>query len=66
MSVIDSVNSSLLICGDETHAYRDPAVLFRNGRFYLYCTLVETEADGAVYMYTAAAQSEDLVHRNWK
>lgn len=62
MSVIDSVNSSLLIRGDETHAYRDPAVLFRNGRFYLYCTLVETEADGAVYMYTAAAQSEDLVH----
>ena len=66
MSVIDSANSSLLIRGDETHACPDPAVLFRNGRFYLYRTLAETEADGAVYMYTAAAQSEDLVRWNWK
>lgn len=62
MSIIDSIQSSRLICGDETHAFRDPAVIHRDGVFHLYCTYVETEADGEIYMYTVHMRSEDLIH----
>ncbi len=62
MSIIDSVASSRLIHGDDTHAFRDPAVIHRDGIFHLYCTYVETEAAGDVYMYTIHMRSEDLIH----
>ena len=62
MSITDQIKSSLLIPGDDTHAFRDPAVAWKDGVFRLYCTYVETEADGAVYMYTAMLRSTDLVH----
>ena len=61
MSILDGIRSSRLIPGDDTHAYRDPAVLYRDGVFRLYCTYVETEADGGVYMYTVLMHSTDLV-----
>ena len=47
--------------GDERHAYRDPAVLYHNGTFHLFFTLVETESDGQVFSYTAKSESDDLV-----
>jgi len=62
MSIINTITSSLLIRGDERHAYRDPTVIFRDGIFRLYCTLVETESDGGIYMYTVMFRSRDLVH----
>ena len=53
---------SRIIPGDRTHAFRDPAVLYEAGLFYLFCTMVETEADGTVYMYTVRMTSADLTH----
>lgn len=47
--------------GDATHAYRDPAAVCHNGRFHLFFTLVETEADGSVFSYLATSESTDLV-----
>ncbi len=52
--------SPVLLRGDAKTAYRDPAVLYHHGTFYLYFTLVETEADGRVYSYVAFAKSRDL------
>ncbi len=62
MTILDNINSSRLIPGDLTHAYRDPAVIYKDGVFRLYCTYVETEPDGGVYMYTILTRSSDLVH----
>lgn len=50
------------IRGDASHAYRDPAALYADGVFHLFFTLVETEEDGGVYMYTAKSVSRDLAH----
>ena len=61
MSITDALSSSLLIRGDAAHAFRDPTVLYEDGIFYLYCTYVETEDTGDVYMYTVVLRSEDLV-----
>ena len=46
--------------GDARHAYRDPAVVWDAGTFHLFFTLVETEADGSVFSYTAQSESTDL------
>ena len=62
MSILDGIASSRLIPGDMTHAFRDPAVIYKDGVFRLYCTYVETEADGGVHMFTALLRSTDLVH----
>jgi hypothetical protein len=62
MSIIDAVKSSHLICGDDTHAFRDPTVIHRDGVFHLYCTYVVTEAPEDIYMYTIHTASTDLVH----
>lgn len=48
--------------GNEQIAYRDPAVLYDQGTFYLFFTYVTTEA-GKVYSYTATRRSRDL--KNW-
>lgn len=55
------LKSPVIIRGNETTAYRDPAVLFDHGRFYLFFTLVEIEPDGFIYSYTATSESKDLV-----
>ena len=62
MSIIDRIPSSRLIHGDDTHAFRDPAVVYRDGVFHLYCTYVETEDSGDIYMYTIHTCSADLIH----
>ena len=62
MSILDGIKTSRLIPGDETHAFRDPAVIYQHGVFRLFCTYVETEADGGIWMYTAVMRSTDLVH----
>jgi len=53
--------SPILLRGDAQTAYRDPAVYYHRGVFYLYFTLVETEADGAVFLYLAMTTSRNLV-----
>ena len=54
--------SSCLIRGDRAHAFRDPAVLYEDGLFHLFCTMVETEDSGDVYMYVVSMTSADLAH----
>jgi sucrose-6-phosphate hydrolase SacC (GH32 family) len=56
------IPTPILLQGSHRIAYRDPAAIYHEGVFRLYYTLVETEADRQVYMYTAMSQSEDLVH----
>ena len=46
MSILDAIHSSRLIPGDDTHAFRDPAVFYKDGVFRLFCTYAETEPDG--------------------
>lgn len=61
--IIDKLSSSLLIRGDERHAYRDPAILEKDGVIHLWCTLAETEpGENAPYMYVVHMKSPDLVH----
>lgn len=59
---LNALKSPILFAGDDHTAYRDPAVLFQNGTFFLFFTLVEIEPDGLIYMYTATSKSTDLVH----
>lgn len=56
------LTSPIVLKGDSRRAYRDPCAVFHDGTLYLYYTLVETEEDGAVYMYTAMSRSDDLRH----
>ncbi|MBQ3861734.1 MAG: hypothetical protein II779_14520, partial [Clostridia bacterium] len=59
--ITDNLPSSLLIRGDASHAFRDPAVFYESGQFHLFCTYVETEPSGEIYMYTVQMQSRDLL-----
>lgn len=62
MSITDALPCSLLIRGDAVHAFRDPTAFYHNGVFYLYCTYVETEESGDIFMYTVSMKSTDLIH----
>ena len=59
--ITDNLSSSLLIRGDASHAFRDPAVFYESGLFHLFCTYVETEPSGEIFMYTVQTQSRDLL-----
>ena len=59
---LSKLKSPILFKGNDTTAYRDPAVLYQGGFFYLFFTLVKTES-GKVYSYTAMSQSRNL--KNW-
>jgi len=56
------LNSPIIFHGDHKYAYRDPAVVFHDGRFYLYFTLSENVSDGGYYNMTAYSISDDLMH----
>ena len=56
------LNSPIIFHGDQKYAYRDPAVVFHEGRFYLYFTLSETASDGGYFNMTAYSISDDLIH----
>ncbi len=60
-SFFDKLQSPILFKGDSVTAYRDPAVLYENGRFFLFFTLVEIEPDSMIYSYSAMSTSQDLV-----
>jgi hypothetical protein len=61
-NLLNLVHSPILFQGDATTAYRDPAAVYSGGWFYLYFTLVKTEANNQVFAYTAWSKSRDLVH----
>ena len=58
---LKKISSPILFRGDSVTAYRDPAILYHDGTFYLYFTIVEIEEDGFVYSYTAQSRSADLI-----
>ena len=54
------IKSPIILAGDESKAYRDPAVWYENGVFYLFCTYVDCRGDGP-YLTTVISKSENLV-----
>ncbi len=56
-----ALRTPILIAGDSTTAYRDPAVIYRDGVFRLYCTVNRREDDGRCYLHTAVMTSRDLL-----
>jgi hypothetical protein len=54
------LESAIVLRGDSKRAFRDPAALYHAGKFYLFYTLVRTEANGLIYSYTAISTSRDL------
>lgn len=61
-SLLSELKSPVIFQGNDTLAFRDPAVLFFDGVFYLFFTLVETESDGKIFAYTVASHSSNLIH----
>lgn len=59
---LDRIPEVRILKGDSRTAYRDPAIWFEDGTYHLFFTLVETEADGAVFSYVAKVESRDLIH----
>jgi hypothetical protein len=57
---LESLSSPIIFKGNDSVAYRDPAVLYHKKIFYLFFTMVKSEADGKVYSYTAMSTSKDL------
>ncbi len=55
-----AIKSPIIFKGDDRTAYRDPAAICHDGVFRLFFTLVRTEDDGNIYMYTAVSKSRDL------
>ena len=59
---LSQLDSPILFQGDDSLAFRDPAVLYHEKTFYLFYTLTETEPDDSLFWYTAVSKSEDLKH----
>ena len=60
-NMLNALKSPIIFKGDDTKAYRDPAILYHKNIFYLFFTLVKTE-EGKIYSYTAESHSSDLKH----
>ncbi len=58
---LGALTSPVLFKGDAKTAYRDPSVVYHDGAFHLYFTLVKIEAYGKPYSYTAWSRSTNLV-----
>lgn len=56
-----SIPSPIVLPGNDRIAYRDPAVYYLDGTFYLFCTYVECQEDGP-YMTVVQCISDDLIH----
>lgn len=56
------IKTPIIFEGDYKFAYRDPAVIYHDGNFHLFFTLVERAADSGMYLFTAHSKSEDLIH----
>jgi len=57
-----AIRSPIILRGDSTTAYRDPASHYHDGTFRVFHTLHRREADGHYYVYLAVIKSRDLVH----
>lgn len=54
------IKSPIIFEGSDRTAYRDPALYYENGRFYLFCTYVECFDEGP-FLTTVESFSDDLV-----
>lgn len=59
-SILHEIPSPVIFRGDSRIAYRDPTAVFADGWLHLFFTLVETEADGRVYMYLGKTKGRTL------
>ena len=58
--VLNALESPVLLAGNATTAYRDPCVLYHEGLFHLFFTLVETEREGKVFLYVATTTTRNF------
>ncbi len=58
-NILSALKSPIIFSGNDSIAYRDPAILFHEDVFYLFYTLVRSE-NGLIYSYTASSKSSDL------
>lgn len=58
---LSAITSPIILRGDATTAYRDPTVIYYDGCFRLFFTLVKIEPDKRPFSYTAWSKSCDLV-----
>lgn len=61
LNLLASLDDPRIFIGNDTTAYRDPAVIYADGVFHLYFTMVRTESD-RVFSYVAQSSSRDLKH----
>lgn len=59
---LNQIQSPQIFKGNEHTAFRDPAVVFNEGWFHLFFTVVEIERGGKIFSYTSTSMSEDLIH----
>lgn len=57
---LSKLESPILFRGDSLTAYRDPAILFNNNRFYLFFSKSEIIGD-SVYCYLVQSESDNLL-----
>ena len=60
-SLLSDLRSPIIFKGNDSIAYRDPAILLHEDIFHLFYTLVKAE-NGLIYSYTASSKSKDLKH----
>jgi len=58
---LTSIQSPIIMMGNDKTGFRDPAVVYHEGIFYMYYSLVTTEEDENIYWHVAYSKSEDLV-----
>ena len=58
---LESISSPILMMGNDNVGFRDPTLIYKDGIFYMYYSLVLTEEDEKIYWYVAYSKSEDLV-----
>ena len=59
-SLLTRLDSPIILQGNSIQSYRDPAVLYHEGVFHLFCTQVQTDPDKKIYSYTIQSTSRDL------
>lgn len=60
---LNAIESPIIMMGNDKTGFRDPALVYHEGTFYMYYSLVLTEEDEKIYWYVAYSKSNDLI--NW-
>ena len=60
-NLLHRLDSPVLLQGNDSTAYRDPAVIYHRGTFYLYFTVSRITPDSIVN-FVAQSESRDLLH----